>query len=1035
MSKDRIEKIIDIKVNADASIDVTAKMEATLEGIIKQVEKLKKSFNDPRMDAGWANGALSKLGDSLGPILKDVELLRSRIASIGNVKLEATFKQLEPLVAELDKIKSLPHNVGDDFSRIGDELAKALKSAEGIKDALKDVNVEASVSIDGAGAGAGNKSSALTAEKLLETENKLTEAIAAQGATSQTTAKAMTNFMAANSAAGGSVVGMYNDIDTLDGVLKTAKSETESLERAILEYGDALDKVTEGTITNNKAVDAESVSIKELLQTVGLVKNILASLEGKTLEEILAIPDTEQNSVTKLVYAYENLNNKIKALNEHPADFGTEAQVKAVNAAIDTIKGRLNQVVSGGLIEAIKKQLIVATDVDSMVQEQLDNIEHIQKAYTDGSLRTYKEYTAAVRNLTNATLVLSVKDLTAEQQKQLEVAQNLSAEMKRELQYANNLTNGYGALTQTMQGLSGIATSLIGSLQAFTGIATLAGKSNKSIQETIQYFVALQSVINGLQSFTKLDKVMKTFVTTLKHLHKSISVTYKSLLAETQASVLNTAATKAKTKAHQEASKAENGETKSLNALTKAEGAETVAAGVASTALGGLRKAVAYVTASLKKLFATIMANPVTAAIAGLTALAVAIKAISDKSREAKKELAEFNKTVSDLTRITADNFIDTQKLIDSWNQLGKDKNRKEIFEEYISALNSMGIKASTLADVEKVLNGELTGNFKAWRQEQEILDKQVEVFKRVTEAEQKYQEALTNASVIKNKKDKNAFLQPFEDELKAARAAADELKTLYPNLTWNQAENDRMRAEINEQMTPTGGGKSKEELRPLPYTTSGEWKDFINTCVKLFGPDWLKTPAGAAAQEKYASYLVKESEDAYQHFNLDRAGLDKAYREQIKLSLPKVDLKSDELEKSAMEKLDKVLDDQSKAIEEMFKEGVPGDSEYIDSIIDETQKYCDGIVFALAEAYETLWEQSIHHMDSFSTIMDNLSNGLDSYVDSIMSVAEAELEAGKISDAQYRKKEKQMKDLQKLSQAAAVVQVVSSTAAGLGSI
>lgn len=488
MSKDRIEKIIDIKVNADASIDVTAKMEATLEGIIKQVEKLKKSFNDPRMDAGWANGALSKLGESLGPILKDVDSLRNKIAAIGNVKLEATFKQLEPLVAELDKIKSLPHNVGDDFSRIGDELAKALKSAEGIKDALKDVNVEASVSIDGnsAGASAGNKPFAITAEKLLETETKLTEAIAAQGATSQTTAKAMTNFMAANSAASGSVVGMYNDIDTLDGVLKTAKNETENLERAILEYVDALGKVTEGTITNNKAVDAESVSVKELLQTVGLVKDILASLEGKTLEEILAIPDTEQNSVTKLVYAYENLRNEIKALNEHPADFGTEAQVKAINAAIDTIKGRLNQVVSGGLIEAIKKQLIVATDVDSMVQEQLDNIEHIQKAYSDGSLRTYKEYTAAVRNLTNATLVLSVKDLTAEQQKQLEVAQSLSAEMKRELQYANNLTNGYGALTQTMQGLSGIATSLIGSLQAFTGIATLAGKSNKSIQETIQ---------------------------------------------------------------------------------------------------------------------------------------------------------------------------------------------------------------------------------------------------------------------------------------------------------------------------------------------------------------------------------------------------------------------------------------------------------------------------------------------------------------------------------------------------------------------
>lgn len=99
---------------------------------------------------------------------------------------------------------------------------------------------------------------------------------------------------------------------------------------------------------------------------------------------------------------------------------------------------------------------------------------------------------------------------------------------------------------------------------------------------------------------------------------------------------------------------------------------------------------------------------------------------------------------------------------------------------------------------------------------------------KNLAKAQQEYQDAL-KASQDGNmgKKQAKEYIQPFLDALNVAQSAFNSLGISDETLANYKAYVEKLRADINDQMTPqkdgNGGGGSAAKSRTIPKATSAE--------------------------------------------------------------------------------------------------------------------------------------------------------------------------------------------------------------------
>lgn len=228
-------------------------------------------------------------------------------------------------------------------------------------------------------------------------------------------------------------------------------------------------------------------------------------------------------------------------------------------------------------------------------------------------------------------------------------------------------------------------------------------------------------------------------------------------------------------------------------------------------------------------------------AVVVILALAAAAIAVAQKIKGAREETAKFNEEVRKLTYTSKDVTIAFDSLRDSYKQLtDEQKGSEDVYEQYISELNSIGVKATTAADAEKALNTELAQQILHYQQQLEDYKKDEEAVKNLAKANDELRDAQKRVEDSNmGKRQAKKYLEEYINNVNIAQAAVNNLGTSEQDLAIERRNNAVELAKINSQMTKQkpgngGGGKVKREL---PGKTAADMQKFIDVTVKNVGP------------------------------------------------------------------------------------------------------------------------------------------------------------------------------------------------------
>lgn len=365
-------------------------------------------------------------------------------------------------------------------------------------------------------------------------------------------------------------------------------------------------------------------------------------------------------------------------------------------------------------------------------------------------------------------------------------------------------------------------------------------------------------------------------------------------------------------------------------------------------------------------------------------------------------------------------------------------KNDSEFYEDYISSLNQIGIKATTAADAEKALGTELSNKIIIYQKDKEALDIREKALKKQIDALDELKAARDRASSEGMKgKQYRKYIKEFEDAYAQADAAVKELGTSEEDLAIRRRNLITEQADINKQMTPQGngggGGHTRKDIA-LPGKTAADMQKFIDWAVKMNGEQWLRTPYGAKALEELANRALAETESDYQKREngvtendvyLARINATKAKitRELADWDLPVED-----------DAFDALFEDLAQEIEEGMNE-LPDPGQYGQQLLDaekEAQDKANAELMAQLEAQNQLWDGWIQNVQYASDIFGNLSDAVSGWADNMTAAAQAQLNEGKITEEQFKKTEARAKNMKKVATALAIGQVTASSAAGI---
>lgn len=235
------------------------------------------------------------------------------------------------------------------------------------------------------------------------------------------------------------------------------------------------------------------------------------------------------------------------------------------------------------------------------------------------------------------------------------------------------LSNDEAQFQGLLAGLQGVS----GGFGAVTGAMALFGEESEEVQKSMQKMMATMQVVQGIQSVSQALNKDSAFrlVTLVKVKEWWAGVTGRVAIA-----------LRAQNVAHLQAVSASATDTSATTANT--------------TATSALAVAKAKLVAVMRVLWSTMVSNPVTAVIAGIAALGMAIYKMTEKSRDAAKAQRELNEKI---IAASAEPVGALMALQARYNALGNDLKAKEKFvRDNAEEFKKLGISVHNVVDADR---------------------------------------------------------------------------------------------------------------------------------------------------------------------------------------------------------------------------------------------------------------------------------------------------------------------------------------------
>ena len=296
---------------------------------------------------------------------------------------------------------------------------------------------------------------------------------------------------------------------------------------------------------------------------------------------------------------------------------------KILNIKIEGVESGKSNVVK--LSDALKETSNSANEANSSLQGVSNSLDSSREAAVAG-LSDYAQLKTEFKEIRETLAEMIANGVDPSSSAFLNLAERAGT-IKDAISDANSVINRFSSDTKKFDDVIGTMSALTNTIGIATGAMTLFGNENKELAAVMQKVQAIMVIVNGLQ---QLSNQMQQQGTVLNKLFT---------VSKTEQTVATTAAAAAQT--------AENtavaGGTANLVSATTAVKTITATKGIWATVTGG-------VTTALRTLWATMLANPITAVIAGITTLISALALFKKSSTEAADTHA------ANMNRIAASN-------------------------------------------------------------------------------------------------------------------------------------------------------------------------------------------------------------------------------------------------------------------------------------------------------------------------------------------------------------------------------------------
>lgn len=229
------------------------------------------------------------------------------------------------------------------------------------------------------------------------------------------------------------------------------------------------------------------------------------------------------------------------------------------------------------------------------------------------------------------------------------------------MQAAKVFANDEAKFQGVIVGLQGVA----GGFSAATGAVSLFADENENLQRVMAKVQSVMSIAIGMQSVAQaLNKDSAFRLVTLRGFQEAYNASKAKYIAVATAGVATTHA-------------------------------DTIATNVATSAKVRL-------ISTLRALWATMIANPITATIALLGAFVAGVYKMTEAGRKAEKQQKALNEKVIELAGEPVGAFV---KLRTAYEALGKDlKGKQKFIDSNTDAFKKLGLSIKDVADAERVL-------------------------------------------------------------------------------------------------------------------------------------------------------------------------------------------------------------------------------------------------------------------------------------------------------------------------------------------
>ena len=458
-----------------------------------------------------------------------------------------------------------------------------------------------------------------------------------------------------------------NKMAEIDGGALSFKSvmDNDQINAAIEETLRRVQGLSDGTVAGGKKMDAAFDATADNIR--GALGQIGAAIE------------THEQALQRLQSDYKELGQKASAA----FSAGRDDEYRAITQQQTAIRGEITM--RERLIKELRDQ---SNELENVAQKQEENRQKVEEnANAQVSMRS------RIKALREEMMLLVDQGID----EQSDAYQRLKNELGRLIDIQSDVAQQGRTLANDEQKFQGIITGLsglAGGFSAVTGAVSLFAGENEDLNKVMTKVQSVMAITIGLQQVAQtLNKDSAFQLVTMNSLKEWWrNIVAKATVAETAETVATMANTAAK-----EANTLSSGEAAASETLdTAAKGANTVAATtgtVANLTLAGAFRAVG----------AAIMSIPVFGwIVAGITALAAGVYALTSKQREAKKAQEEFNKAIVEGVYKPIGSI---EELSEKYKELGNNLEAKKTFiEQNKKAFDELGVSVNDVTDAENLL-------------------------------------------------------------------------------------------------------------------------------------------------------------------------------------------------------------------------------------------------------------------------------------------------------------------------------------------